>query len=75
MILQDLSKPDISRPRMAGSIILTSKCDQLVHEKSQLTKWTSYSEDGILKGHLDKPFGLDQLNSSQYGINGSVRLI
>jgi hypothetical protein len=75
MIHQDLSKPDITRPRMAESTIHISKCDQLVHEESQLTQLRSYSEDGILSGHLDMPFGLNQLNNSLYGINGSVRLI
>jgi hypothetical protein len=30
-----------------------------------------YDEDGILRGHLDKPWGLDELNGTHYGINGS----
>ncbi|KAI9775007.1 MAG: hypothetical protein M1839_001607 [Geoglossum umbratile] len=29
-----------------------------------------YHEDGKLKGHLDKPWGLDELNGSTYGISG-----
>ena len=31
-----------------------------------------YHEDGVLKGHLDKPWGVDQLNASDYNISGSV---
>ncbi|OCL00563.1 uncharacterized protein K441DRAFT_104822 [Cenococcum geophilum 1.58] len=31
-----------------------------------------YHEDSVLKGHLDKPWGLDQLNASDYNIAGSV---
>lgn len=30
-----------------------------------------YHEDGVLKGHLDKPWGIDQLNASDYNISGS----
>ncbi|OCL07402.1 hypothetical protein AOQ84DRAFT_389548 [Glonium stellatum] len=30
-----------------------------------------YHEDGILKGHLDKPWGLDQLEDKVYNISGS----
>jgi hypothetical protein len=30
-----------------------------------------YHEDGYLKGHLDKPWGLDQLNEPSYGISGN----
>ena len=38
---------------------------------SQLTQ-CRYHEDGVLKGHLDKPWGVDQLNASDYNISGSV---
>ena len=31
-----------------------------------------YSEDGVLLGHLDMPWGLDTLNGSDYAITGSV---
>ncbi len=31
-----------------------------------------YTEDGVLRGHLDKPWGLDYLNGTTYGITGSV---
>jgi hypothetical protein len=38
---------------------------------SQLIQFR-YHEDGVLKGHLDKPWGIDQLNASDYNISGSV---
>jgi hypothetical protein len=31
-----------------------------------------YQEDGVLKGHLDKPWGFDYLNGATYGITGKV---
>jgi hypothetical protein len=74
MTLRDLYKLDITRLRMVESTIHISKYDSLNHEESQLMRLGSYSEDGVLSGHLDMPFGLDELNSSQYNISGSVRL-
>jgi hypothetical protein len=32
-----------------------------------------YSENGVLKGHLDTPWGLDVLNTTPYSISAAVR--
>jgi len=51
-----------------------------------VTKWYSpeaggvyylyrYVEDGVLEGHLDKPWALDYLNSTSYGITGNVSFL
>jgi hypothetical protein len=45
-----------------------------IHPFNRPSNVYRYSEDGILRGHLDKPWGLDQLSYAPYNISGSVSL-
>ena len=58
-----------------GTVASTTRTCMYIY---QAERWLSrliqcrYQEDGVLKGHLDKPWGVDQLNASDYNISGSV---
>lgn len=70
--------PRVPRRRVIiprGMVASTTRTCMYIY---QARRWLSqliqcrYHEDSVLKGHLDKPWGLDQLNASDYNISGSV---
>jgi hypothetical protein len=72
MIPLDRRRPVTTQLRMVECITHISE-PHMNLRRNEANDLCSYSEDGILRGHLDKPFGLDALNGSLYNISGSVR--